>query len=566
MSRDASCTTPPKRQGNRTKSIQVHMKKDILLLSFALFFYVVETAAQFHLNGSALQVSDSCWALTPDELQKAGSIWNLNKVNLNNSFQVIMELYFGCRDGDGADGILFGLQPLSTSIGQQGEGLGFQGVSPSIGIEFDTWQNGNLNDPAFDHIAIHKNGNLNHNSSSSLAGPVQAHPMQSNIEDCTWHKLRVNWNAQTHTIEVWFDCQLRLRYVGDLVHEVFGGNPHVFWGFTAATGAARNLQQVCYSYTTFLDGFKDVVICPGGQFQLKLSGGVKYHWSPATGLSNPNIANPIAAPTETTTYLVEVTDACNHLFFDSLTVFVDGDTVFFDLGADTLLCEGQQMLLDATSLGADTVTYHWSTGQTTPTLEVLQTGHYAVTVTVDEYCVADDRISVKVLSPPRINLPSDTTLCLKQELSLDVSAGVEQIYQWQDGTQGPLFRITSPGSYVVRAFNPCGSVEQSFEVYFENCRQVYFPSVFSPNGDGINDLFLPFDGGDVVRVLVFKIFDRWGNLVFETGGFRPANFLGGWDGRFKGQQAAQGVYAWLAEVEFRDGVVNLLSGDVLLIR
>ena len=88
---------------------------------------------------------------------------------------------------------------------------------------------------------------------------------------------------------------LRMEIAWLSLNEVFGGDPNVFWGFTSATGGARNLHQVCYGYTTFLDGFEDVVICPGGQFQIKLSGGVKYHWTPETGLSNPNIANPVAA-------------------------------------------------------------------------------------------------------------------------------------------------------------------------------------------------------------------------------------------------------------------------------
>lgn len=541
------------------------MKKRIFFALILLAFQTSYVLAQFHLNGSAVQVNDTCWTLTPDELWQSGSIWNEDKVNLNNSFQVIMELKLGCRDADGADGILFGLQPVSTSIGMQGEGIGFQGVSPSIGIEFDTWQNSNLSDPSYDHISISKNGNLNHSSGSNLAGPVQANAAKQNIEDCAWHKLRVNWDAQTQTLEVWFDCDLRISYTADIVNEVFGGDPNVFWGFTSATGGARNLHQVCYGYTTFLDGFEDVVICPGGQFQIKLSGGVKYHWTPETGLSNPNIANPVAAPAETTTYVVEVTDACNIPFFDSLTVFIDGDTVFFELGADTLLCEGQQLQLDATSTGTDTVTYLWSNGQTTPTVDVLQTGLYSVTVTVDDYCVADDRVALTVNPLPRVSLPADTSLCLQQVLSLDATAAVEQEYEWQDGTNGPFYTVSTPGRYTVTASNYCGEKQAGLEVIFEDCRQVYFPNAFSPNDDGINDVFLPFDGGDVAVVHLFRIFDRWGGLVFEAENFKPNDFSAGWDGRTRGKRANGGVYAWFAEVEFRDGAVEMLKGDVVVV-
>lgn len=542
------------------------MKRYTILLAVAFFVCPRFSSAQFHLNGTAQQVNDSCWILTPDQLNKVGSIWNLDKIDLNNSFQVLMQLYLGCQDGGGADGIMFGLQPVSTSIGQVGEGIGFQGVMPSVGIEFDTWQNGNLSDPSYDHVAIIKNGVLNHSSPNNLAGPVQANASNGNVEDCDWHTLRVNWDAATTTLEVWFDCKLRLSYTGDIVNEVFGGDPNVFWGFTSATGGASNLHQVCFSYTTFLDGFEDVVICPGGQFQLGVSGGTSYHWTPDTGLSNPDIPNPIAKPDQTTTYLVEVTDACNNPFFDSITVFVDGDTVFFDLGPDTTICEGQFLLLDATSSGTDTVTYRWTLGQTSPSIQVGQSGLYSVTVTIDNYCVADDRVSLTVIPLPKATLGPDTSLCLGQRLLLDATTTGSPQYFWQDGTLSPTYEVTQAGVYTVTASNICGEKKATVAVAYEDCRQVYFPSVFSPNGDGINDLFLPFDGGDVSEVRFFRVFDRWGGQVYEASGFRPNDFSAGWDGEHRGQKANPGLYVWVAEVVFRDGETALMKGEVALVR
>jgi gliding motility-associated-like protein len=540
--------------------------KLILIIAFFLLLWAPAASAQFHLNGSAFQTNDSCWTLTPDQGNRAGSIWNNDKINLNNSFQVIMELSFGCKDADGADGILFGFQPLSTSIGSTGEGLGFQNVSPSIGIEFDTWQNSNLSDPAYDHIAITKNGVLNHGSNNNLAGPVKA-GNSNNIEDCKWHKLRVNWDAGTHTLEVYFDCELRLSYTGDIVNEVFGGDPLVFWGFTSATGGANNLQQVCYSYTTFLDGFEDVTICPGGQFQLQLGGGISYHWSPAAGLSNPNIPNPIAAPEQTTTYLVEVLDACNNPFYDSITVAVDGDTVFFDLGPDTIFCAGGRVLLDATSFGTDTVTYTWSNGKSTPSIEAINTGQYVVTVTIDNYCVADDRVNVSVIPQPRLDdLGPDTSLCLEQTYVLRPSSIPGLDFLWHDGSTADSFFVEAPGRYSLSASNQCGEVSSSIFIEYEDCRQVYFPNAFTPNGDGINDFFLPFDNGDVGNIPFFKIFDRWGGVVFQIFNTRPNDFSLAWDGTVDGKAANPGVYTWIAEVVFRDGIKVLKQGDVLLIR
>ncbi len=538
-------------------------------LFFVLIFAqsaMVVTAQSFFLNGSAIQITDTCWQLTPDLLEQTGSIWNAEKVSLNESFEVLMSMYFGCKDADGADGIVFGLQPLNTSIGVAGEGIGFQGVAPSLGIEFDTYQNNNLNDPAYDHIAIVRNGDMNHASANTLAGPVQARPANPNIEDCQWHTLRVTWDAAKKQLDIWFDCELRLSWNGDLVNDIFGGDPEVFWGFTSATGGLSNLHQVCFSYTTFLDGFEDVVICPGGQFQMQLSGGQRYHWEPAYGLSNPDIANPVASPDTTTTYFVEVLDDCNIPFYDTITIFVDGDTVFFDLGPDTTACENSGYLLDATSFGTDTVTYQWNTGETTPTLAPSTSGIYSVTVTIDQYCVADDRVHVEVVPVPRLPVWQPRLACLGDTVVLDGTSPGNPEYRWQDGPTGPVRAITEPGVYVLSAANRCGSDHAVAEIGFEDCRQVYFPNAFSPNDDGFNDAFYPQDNGDVVEVRSLRIFDRWGELVFEAAPMPANDPARGWHGQWRGRPAPPGTYVWMAEVRFRDGYETTISGTVTLFR
>ncbi len=542
------------------------MRHLLLVLCLLAGFGRMAHAQDFFLNGSAIQTTDTCWQLTPDALWQTGSMWNAEKVNLNESFQVLMSMYFGCKDGQGADGIVFGLQPVSTSVGVSGEGIGFQGVAPSLGIEFDTYQNANLNDPSYDHIAIVRNGDMNHGTANTLAGPVQANATNPNIEDCQWHTLRVTWDAAKKQLDIWFDCELRLTWNGDLVNDIFGGDPEVFWGFTSATGGLSNQHQVCFEYTTFLDGFDDVVICPGGQFQMQLSGGQSYHWEPAYGLSNPDIPDPIASPDTTTTYFVEVLDDCNIPFYDTITIFVDGDTVFFDLGPDTLICEGSGYLLDATSFGNDTVTYQWHNGWTGATLEPVSSGTYSVTVTVDQYCVADDRVTLEVMPLPRLPQWTDEVLCEGDSLTLDGTSPGMPEYRWHDGLTGPVRVVTEPGTYVLTASNSCGEDKAVADIAFEDCRQVYFPNAFSPNDDGFNDAFYPQDDGDVERIRVLRVFDRWGELVFESADVPPNDPASGWRGSWRGRPAPAGTYVWMAEVLFRDGHEAVLSGTVTLLR
>jgi gliding motility-associated-like protein len=201
----------------------------------------------YHVNGSAFQETCNCYTLTKDELWQSGSMWNINKINLNEPFDFKFNIYLGCADGDGADGIAFVLQPISTSIGAQGGGLGYDGVNPSIGVLVDTWQNYEDNDPVYDHIAIHKNGIIDHSPTTDVAEPMPALGSGGNIEDCQWHTLRISWDPSIKHIKTQIDGIDRVEATIDMVTDIFSGNPMVFWGFTAATGGAKNLQKICTS-------------------------------------------------------------------------------------------------------------------------------------------------------------------------------------------------------------------------------------------------------------------------------------------------------------------------------
>lgn len=530
----------------------------------ALFACSTSASAQFFLNGSATMLNDSCFQLTPAQNWASGSIWYPDKISLAESFEAVVQVNLGCKDQDGADGVVFGFQPVSTSIGTGGGAIGFGGVSPALGIELDTYQNSDLGDPAFDHIAIVSNGVVNHNSASNLAGPVQANNSNPNIEDCQFHDLRVSWNATTKSLRVYWDCQLRLSYTGDLVQNLFGGNPEVFWGFTSATGGLNNTHKVCFQYTTFLNQLEDLVMCPGAQVQLQARGGVSYRWTPEAGLSNPGIYNPIASPTQTTTYTVEIADACGQIFYDDLILEVLGDSLRLDIGSDTFLCEGQSLRLEATTTNA---VYQWSDGSSNAFLNVVTPGLYEVTVTkTDTFCIGTDQINIAGILSPEALLGSDTTLCNGQTLLLQAEAPQNTGYLWQDGSTEDSLLVRSPGLYRILTSNACGEAEDVVMIAFESCREVYIPNAFSPNGDGINDRFFLQDDGDVTTVIQMRIFDRWGGMVFEQTNFLPNNSALGWDGRFRGKPALEGVYTWFAELIFRDGKQELFSGTVTLVR
>lgn len=206
-------------------------------------FFCQHGFSQYILNGSAQKISCNCYSLTEEKTTQSGSVWNSNKISLTNSFDFWFNVFLGCKDADGADGIVFILQPVSTSVGTSGEGMGFGGVQPSIGIALDTWQNFNLNDPVYDHISIQANGVIDHNN--DLVAPVPISANSNNVEDCKWHVLRIAWDAANKKLQAYFDGVLRVEKQVDLVADVFRNDPAVYWGFTGATGGSVNIQQFC---------------------------------------------------------------------------------------------------------------------------------------------------------------------------------------------------------------------------------------------------------------------------------------------------------------------------------
>ena len=218
--------------------------KRILLIVFSLLSINLVFAQQYTVNGNATQDDCHTYTLTPAIATQSGSVWNNYKIDLSQSFTFTFDVFLGNTDANGADGIAFVLQPISTSIGGNGSGLGFGGISPSIGVTLDTYQNSSPdNDPFYDHIAIQKNGDLVHTSVNNLAGPVTIINGNNNAEDGIWHSLKIVWNAVSKTLDAYIDGTLRVSRTEDFVVTTFSNNPLVYWGFTGSTGALTNIQR-----------------------------------------------------------------------------------------------------------------------------------------------------------------------------------------------------------------------------------------------------------------------------------------------------------------------------------
>ncbi|NJN35426.1 MAG: T9SS type B sorting domain-containing protein [Saprospiraceae bacterium] len=94
----------------------------------------------------------------------------------------------------------------------------------------------------------------------------------------------------------------------------------------------------------------------------------------------------------------------------------------------------------------------------------------------------------------------------------------------------------------------------------------FVPNVFSPDDNGANDFFFPLSGKNIRHVRYFRIFNRWGEQVFENKNFQPNNEQDGWDGRHNGNRAKEDVYVWVMEIELLNGLIEQFKGDVTLLR
>ena len=372
----------------------------------------------FVVNGNTIIQPGPIYQLTQPLGNQAGSVWNSSLLDLNFPFDFEVELFFGCNNA-GADGMAFVLQQVSSTIGSSGGGIGYLGISPSFGVEFDTWQNGNYGDPNHDHLAIQRNGSLNHNGIDNLFGPIGFPPGNMNIEDCSWHDVRFIWDPSINLFIVNFDGMQLVNYTIDIINTCFSGNPNVYWGFTAATGGANNLQQFRFKNYNLLDN----TICRGDSIQINsliTNSSLSYLWLPNSGIDNNISSAPFFFPNMTTTYTLEVTNSYGCSFIDTFNIYVDTVDIT-GITNTSVSCNGganaQAMIL----LGGNSsfYSYQWNdvNNQTSQIAYNLTAGNYNCIVTNDNYCT--DTANVTIFEPPPIS-------------SVDIQIHCDS-YTWIDG-------------------------------------------------------------------------------------------------------------------------------------
>jgi gliding motility-associated-like protein len=236
--------------------------------------------------------------------------------------------------------------------------------------------------------------------------------------------------------------------------------------------------------------------CQGSPVQLNVTGGVRYVWTPSTGLSpSDTIANPIATPSQTTTYTVFIRDANN--------------------------------------------------------------------------CQASDEAVVTIIQEP-ITVQWDTTIIIGQFVPLSFSGQPEYIYTWTPtdslsctSCSNPISHPLDDIQYTLTVTDKlgCFSVQSTYDIHVREETSIDVPTAFTPNGDGSNDLVF-VRGWGIKRLLEFRIYNRFGELVFET-----TDLNQGWDGTYKGVPQGTETFAYTVKAEtYIEGKIEAKKGFVKLLR
>lgn len=424
----------------------------------------------------AAAAAGGCYQLTRQGATfSLGSAWAARTISLANDFDFTFQFNM-CGS---ADGIVFVLQNSGPTARTDTEGTGMNlgyyqsraGVfARSVAIELDIFRNigAPMNDPVRPHIALATNGN---------PASVQQVTELPALSDCADHQLRVSWSAATRRLTAELDGVPHISYAQDIVATIFGGNPTVWFGFTASTGGQSATQTICpLSLTANFAPAPVVVagaatICPGGSAVLSVPGqpaGTTYEWARGAGLSTTSGESVTVSPTVTTVYSVVVRPPNGCLLLGNVTVSVR-EPVVVAVSAPRFTSDGVVL---AVAGGRPGTTYAWTPavglsaaqGATVlaPTPATATT--YTVTATSATGCVGQATVVVPPFTLPNIITPNGDRfnetfrpLVSLEPVTLQVfSRWGQQVFEQTDYHDGWNAADLAAGSYFVRLSTASG--------------------------------------------------------------------------------------------------------------
>ena len=322
----------------------------------------------------------------------------------------------------------------------------------------------------------------------------------------------------------------------------------------------------------------DTILCLGQAVNLTTSGASTYDWFPSTGLSCSSCANPVAKPDSNTQYRVRGTSVNGCIGWDTVSLAVRLPFKMQVSKGDTL-CVGKSAQISAS--GASNYVWAPAAGLSNPSIAnpiatPASTTNYMVVGKDDKGCFRDSAfVPIRVFPYPTVDAGADKTINVGQTTDLDPVLSTDVINTQWTPTSG-IFRNRLPGitvkppqttEYTVEVSNAGGCRARDKVTVYVLCNNanVFIPNTFSPNGNGANDVFYP-RGTGVFSIKTFRIFNRWGEVVFEKANFNANDASSGWDGTFKGAKLNPDVFVYTIDIICENNTILSYKGNIALIR
>jgi len=315
----------------------------------------------------------------------------------------------------------------------------------------------------------------------------------------------------------------------------------------------------------------DITICNGDIATLSGSGGTDFLWSPG----GSNSSNPNESPSLTSVYTLTVTaGSCSDT--DQVIVIVNELPII--VSTSYSICSGNSTTLSASSTSGGTVTYTWSPSTNlddstiyNPTANPSSSTNYTVTGTDANGCKNTTVSSVTIIPAPNIDAGTDITITIGKSTTLNATGGVSyswspDLYLSDTGIFNPVANPETTIVYIVTGEDSNGCTDSSSVTVtvVVPCSEPFIPNAFSPNNDGENDVFaVRINPTCTTGILDFslKIFNRWGNAVFESEDITKA-----WDGKWKGKELDTGLFVYNLSYKDVYGEKQRKDGNITLVR
>ena len=304
----------------------------------------------------------------------------------------------------------------------------------------------------------------------------------------------------------------------------------------------------------------DTTLCNGQSLTLQGGNatGAQYIWQDMS-------TGPMFVVQASGLYYLIVFNHCGTMS-DTIDVGYQSVPIDFSLGPDTLICQGASFSLFA-PITSDPLT--WQDGTHSPQYLVNKSGVYWLQLTNKCGQTADTVVVQTDDQEPVVDFVGVPSLCQGEHITLDATQPFPAQYAWNTGQNVPILDIDAPGLYTVTVTTPCYTSSASADVIQnQDCAglpEFYIPNVFSPNSDGINDVFTVIPSSIPPGLQISgALYDRWGNQVYAESGDSFS-----WDGQVSGVAVNPGVFVYLIRIAYDgpDGQTEVvLQGDVSVVR